>query len=239
MRYANLTYVEAMNQYVAEAVGTFALVFAGCGAIIVNDTFGGTLGHVGVSLVFGLVIMVMIYAVGNVSGAHFNPAVTLGFFFAGRLDKREILPYLGGQMAGAVVAALLLRYLLPVHETLGATLPTGGIWRAFVMEVLLSFLLMFVILNVSTGHKEKGIMAGVAIGGTVALAALFGGPVSGASMNPARSLGPALVAGRLQSWWVYVLAPVVGAFVAHPACWLIQGEACCDPLPDLGEEAAS
>jgi aquaporin Z len=165
---------------------------------VVNDTLGGALGHVGVSLVFGLVIMVMIYAVGNVSGAHFNPAVTLG-----------------------------------------ATLPTGGIWRAFVMEVVLSFLLIFVILNVSTGHKEKGIIAGVAIGVTVALAALFGGPVSGASMNPARPLRPALVAGRLQSWWVYVLAPVVGAFLAHPACRLIQGEACCDLLPGLGEEKAS
>lgn len=228
-----------MDQYAAEAIGTFALVFAGCGAVVVNDTFGGTLGHVGVSLVFGLVIMMMIYAVGNISGAHFNPAVTLGFFFAGRLERRRILPYVGSQMIGAVVAALVVRFLLPDHATLGATLPTRGVLRAFVMEVILSFLLMFVILNVSTGHKEKGIMAGVAIGGMVALAALFGGPVSGASMNPARSLGPALVAEQLRSLWIYVFAPVFGTFLAHPTCRLIQGEECCDPLSGLGEEAAS
>jgi aquaporin Z len=216
----------SVDRYAAEGIGTFALIFTGCGAIIVNDTLGGTLGHVGVSLVFGLVIMVMIYAVGNISGAHFNPAVTLGFLFAGRLDRREVLPYLGSQLVGAVVAALLLRFLLPAHETLGATLPTRGSWRTFVMEVVLSFLLMFVILNVSTGHMEKGIMAGVAIGGTVALAAMLGGPVSGASMNPARSLGPALVSGHLQSLWIYLLAPIVGALLAIPLCRIIQGEAC-------------
>lgn len=215
------------NRYIAEGIGTFALVFAGCGAIIVNDTFGGLLGHVGVCLVFGLVVMAMIYAVGNISGAHINPAVTLGFMFAGRLERRAVLPYISSQLLGAVAAALLLRFLFPEHHTLGATLPGVDLLRTFVMEVLLSFLLMFVILNVSTGHMEKGIMAGVAVGGTVALEALLGGPVTGASMNPARSLGPALVAFNLQSLWIYLLAPVVGMFLAHPTCRWIQGGECC------------
>lgn len=217
------------NRYIAEGIGTFALVFAGCGAIVVNDSFGGALGHIGISLVFGLVVMVIIYAVGNVSGAHLNPAVTLGFAFAHRLERRAILPYIGSQCLGALIAAVILHFLFPEHQTLGATLPHVWLWRAFVFEVLLSFLLMFVILNVSTGHLEKGIMAGVAVGGTVALAALMGGPVSGASMNPARSLGPALVAGQLDGLWVYLTAPVVGSFLAYPTCRWTQGKTCCSP----------
>lgn len=215
------------NRYLAEGVGTFALVFAGCGAIIVNDTFGGTLGHLGVSLVFGLVVMAMIYSVGNISGAHINPAVTLGFMFAGRLERRAVPPYIASQLLGALAAALVLRFLFPEHETLGATLPGVSLTRAFVTEVLLSFLLMFVILNISTGHMEKGIMAGVAVGGTVALEALVGGPLTGASMNPARSLGPALVSGHLDAVWIYLTAPVLGMYLAHPTCRWIQGETCC------------
>jgi aquaporin Z len=222
-------------------MGTFALVFAGCGAIIVNDTFGGLLGHVGVCLVFGLVVMAMIYAVGNISGAHINPAVTLGFMFAGRLERRLVLPYISSQLLGAVTAALLLRFLFPEHDTLGATLPGVDLLRVFVMEMLLSFLLMFVILNVSTGHMEKGIMAGVAVGGTVALEALLGGPVTGASMNPARSLGPALVSFNLQSLWIYLLAPVAGMYLAHPTCRWIQGGECCGVSSELenGDEQSN
>jgi MIP family channel proteins len=215
------------NRYIAEGIGTFALVFAGCGAIIVNDTHGGVLGHVGVSMVFGLVVMVMIYAVGNISGAHINPAVTIGFMFAGRLERCRVLPYIGSQLFGAFAAAALLRFLFPGHETLGSTMVTGPILQAFIMEVLLSFILMLVILNVSTGHMEKGIMAGVAVGGTVALDALVGGPVTGASMNPARSLGPALVSGQLDLLWLYLVAPVVGTVLAHPSCRWIQGADCC------------
>ena len=215
------------NRYIAEGIGTFALVFAGCGAIIVNDTFGGVLGHTGVSIVFGLVVMAMIYAVGNISGAHINPAVTLGFLFAGRIKKQVVLPYIGSQFLGAIAAAAILRAMFPEHETLGATLPSGSILQSFVMEVILSFLLMFVILNVSTGHMEKGIMAGVAVGGTIALEALIGGPVSGASMNPARSLGPALASGQLDVLWIYLTAPVLGTFLAYPTCRLVQGTECC------------
>lgn len=212
------------NRFVAEGVGTFALVFCGCGAIIVNDGFGSQLGHVGISLVFGLVVMAMIYSVGNVSGAHINPAVTLGFWFAGRLKWWFVLPYIGCQFAGAVAAAGALRLFFPEHENLGATLPSIDLLRAFAVEVILSFLLMFVILNVSTGPMEKGIMAGVAVGGTIALEALLGGPLTGASMNPARSLGPAVVSGYVKSLWLYLVAPVVGTFLAFPICRWIQGD---------------
>ena len=220
------------NQYLAEVIGTFALVFAGCGAIIVNDLFPGTLGHLGVSMAFGLVVMAMIYAVGNISGAHLNPAVTLSFMVAGRLDKRLVLPYIGSQLIGALAAATVLRILFPEHSTLGATLPSGSILQAFVMEVILSFLLMFVILNVSTGHMEKGIMAGVAVGGTVGLEALIGGPVTGASMNPARSIGPAVISGQLEHLWLYIAAPVAGMLLAYPSCRWIQGDDCCSTEQD-------
>ncbi|MCG8343709.1 MAG: aquaporin [Chlorobiales bacterium] len=225
------------NIYIAEAIGTFALVFAGCGAIVVDDLFGAPLGHTGVSMVFGLIVMAMIYSIGNISGAHINPAVTLGFFFAGRIQKKEILPYITSQLTGAIAAAGLLKLLFSSHDSLGATLPSGGIINAFVLEIVLSFFLMFVILNVSTGHMEKGIMAGVAIGGTVALEALMGGPVSGASMNPARSLGPALLSGNISALWIYITAPVIGAWLAHPTCRMIQGNECCNVKENLkGDE---
>ncbi|ACF10864.1 major intrinsic protein [Chlorobaculum parvum NCIB 8327] len=220
------------NLFIAEAIGTFALVFAGCGAIVVNESFGGALGHLGVSTVFGLVVMAMIYSVGNVSGAHLNPAVTLGFVFAGRLDKRSIPGYIGSQLIGALAAAAALRLLFPESATLGSTLPGIDLARAFIVEVLLSFVLMFVILNVSTGHMEKGIMAGVAVGGTIALEALVGGPLTGASMNPARSLAPALLSGNLSSIWLYLTAPVVGTWLAHPTCRWIQGPNCCVLKPE-------
>ena len=215
------------NLFIAEAIGTFALVFFGCGAIVVNDITGGTLGHSGVCFAFGLVVMTMIYAVGNISGAHLNPAVTFGFLFAKRLDARMVAPYIGSQITGALLAALLLRVLFPEHDSLGATLPSVDPLRAFAFEVILSFVLMFVILNISTGHMEKGIMAGVAVGGTITLEALFAGPLTGASMNPARSLAPALVSGQLHQIWIYLIAPVSGAFLAHPTCRWIQGGECC------------
>ena len=216
-----------MNRYCAEGMGTFMLVFAGCGAIISNDVSGGAVTHVGVSLAFGLAVMSAIYAVGNISGAHLNPAVTIGFFAAKRLEGRLVLPYIVSQCAGAFVAALALRLLFPEHGTLGATLPSGPVFQSFGLEVLLTFMLMFVILNVSTGAMEKGIMAGTAIGGTVAIGALFGGPISGASMNPARSLAPAIVSGELSHLWIYLAAPVLGALLAYPTCRLVQGDECC------------
>jgi len=171
--------------------------------------------------------MAMIYAVGDVSGAHFNPAVTLGFWLARRLPGSDVLPYVVSQLAGALVASLLVRALFGVHAHLGATLPAGGVWQSFFLEIVLTLLLMFTILSVSTGAKEKGVTAGLAIGGTVGLAALFAGPISGASMNPARSLAPALVGGQLQFLWVYLLAPLLGSGLAVLACRCSRGSDCC------------
>ncbi|MCB0034444.1 MAG: MIP family channel protein [Anaerolineales bacterium] len=207
-----------MNRYLSEFLGTFALVFVGTGAVVVNDSRGGVLTHVGVSIAFGLIIMVMIYAVGEISGAHFNPAVTVGFAISKRFAWQEVPAYLVSQTLGALLGSLLVRFLLPAHETLGATIPTINTPQAFVMEVILTFLLMFVIINVAIGAKEKGITAGLAIGATVLLCALFAGPVTGASMNPARSLAPALVSGATTSLWIYLTAPFVGAALAI-LCW--------------------
>lgn len=226
------------NRVFAEGVGTFGLVFCGCGAIVVNDLFGGQLGHLGVSTVFGLIVMAMIYSFGNVSGAHINPAVTIAFAVSGRLRTSDVPPYVTGQLAGAIAAALALKLLFPAHVDLGATLPAVPAGQAFAVEVVLSFLLMLVILNVSTGHKEKGIMAGAAIGATVGLAALIGGPVTGASMNPARSVGPALASLQLVSLWLYVAAPLVGMLLAVPACRWSQGRDCCSGVLSDGRSGA-
>jgi aquaporin Z len=211
----------------AEVLGTFALVFAGTGAIVINDVSGGAVSHVGIALTFGLVVLAMIYALGDVSGCHLNPAVSLGFLAAGRFEVRLIGPYILSQCAGALLASLVLRLLFPDHGTLGATLPAGVALQSFVLEAILTFILMFVILSVSTGAKEKGVMAGVAVGSVIALEALFAGPISGASMNPARSLAPALCAGRLDNLWVYLTAPLLGAFAAVAACRCVQERGCC------------
>jgi len=202
-----------LNKYLAELTGTFVLVFAGTGAIVVNDTLG-SVSHVGIALTFGLVVTAMIYAIGEISGAHINPAVTIGFWVSSRLEGKQVLPYIVAQTLGAILASLTLRILFPEHASLGATLPSGLWWQSFVFEFLLTAILMFVILRVASGSKETGIMAGVAIGSTVALEAMFAGPVCGASMNPARSLAPALVSGTVQHLWIYILATVAGAVFA-------------------------
>src|SRR4249920_3240108 len=194
----------------AEFVGTFALVFAGCGAIMV-DQKTGALGHVGVAITFGLAIMAMIYAVGHVSGAHFNPAVTFSFALARHFPKRHLVPYWGAQLAGALIAAAILRGSLGNIAHVGATYPSGSDGQAFLWEAVLSFFLMFVIIAVATDTRAVGEAAAIAIGGTVGLDAMFGGPITGASMNPARSLGPALVSGDLHALWLYILSPVLGA----------------------------
>jgi aquaporin Z len=216
-----------MRRLAAEFLGTFALVFAGTGAIIINDVRGGTVSHVGVALTFGLVVLAMIYAVGDVSGAHLNPAVTLGFFAARRFGAVWVAPYIVCQTAGAFAASGLLRLLFPGQATLGATLPAGPAEQSFALEIVLTLLLMFVILSVSTGAQEKGITAGIAVGSVIALAALFAGPICGASMNPARSLAPAVVSGHVESLWVYLTAPVLGALLAVPACRCVHEAPCC------------
>jgi aquaporin Z len=209
----------------AEALGTFALVFAGTAAVVVNAS--GAVSHVGVALTFGLVVFALIAALGDVSGAHLNPAVTLAFRIARRFPGREVVPYIAAQCGGALAASFVVRLLFPDAMSLGGTSPAGSEAQSWALELLLTAGLMFVVLGVSTGAKEKGITAGLAIGGVVALEALFAGPLSGASMNPARSLGPALVAGQLGGLWLYLTAPVVGAALAVPACRCVREAGCC------------
>ena len=216
-----------MKRFVAEAIGTFALVFAGTGALVVDDLGQGVVSHVGVALTFGLAVTAMIYAVGDISGAHINPAVTFGFWLARRFPGADVIPYVLSQLSGAAAASLLVRALFGAHSTLGATIPAGSAGQSLGLETVLTFLLMFTILSVATGAKEKGITAGLAIGAVVGLAALFAGPISGASMNPARSLAPAIVSGQLQHTWVYLLGPVAGSALAVAACRCSRGPECC------------
>ena len=211
----------------AEVLGTFCLVFAVTGAIVVNDVSGGTVSHVGVALTFGLVVMAMIYAIGDVSGAHLNPAVTVGFWLSGRFPGRAVIPYLVSQVFGAFLASGLLRAIFLTHATLGATRPAGSPWQSFVLEAVLTAMLMFVILAVSSGAKEKGLMAGIAVGGVIGLEALFAGPICGASMNPARSLAPAIVSGNLAGLWIYLAAPLLGSVIGVACCRLVHPPGCC------------
>ena len=216
-----------MKKLAAELFGTFALVFAGTGAIVINDVSGGVVTHVGIALTFGLVVLALIYALGDVSGAHFNPAVTVGFFVAGRFPMRSVPSYIASQCLGALCASLLLRLLFPAHGTLGATQPAGPVMQSVVLEMVLTWFLMLVILNVSTGAKEKGITAGMAVGAVIGLEALFAGPICGASMNPARSLAPALVSGHLEHLWIYIVAPLLGAVLAVFGCRCVHEKGCC------------
>jgi aquaporin NIP len=213
-----------MRALVAELIGTFALVFAGAGSIMVDEKTHA-LGHVGVAITFGLVIMVMIYAVGHVSGAHFNPAVSFAFALTRHFPWTKLLGYWVAQAAGAVIAAAILRGSLGNRAHIGATLPAGSQGQAFLWEAVLTFFLMFVILSVATDTRAVGEAAAIAVGGTVGLDAMFGGPITGASMNPARSLGPALVSGDLHALWIYLLAPLVGAALGGFAYQFVRREA--------------
>ena len=216
-----------MQRYISELIGTFALVFCGPGAVIMNDVSGGTVTHVGIAITFGLIVMAMIYSIGEISGAHINPAVTIAFWASGRFDKKDILPYITAQMIGALLASAVLYLLFPLHETQGATLPLSSAMQCFILEVILTFILMFVIIKVSTGSKETGTMAGIAIGGVVGLEAMFAGPITGASMNPARSIAPAIFSGNFEHLWLYIAAPIIGALLAIVACRAIKGKECC------------
>ena len=202
-----------MKAHLAEALGTFALVFFGCGAIAV-DALAGQLGHSGTALAFGLVIAVMIYALGHISGAHFNPVVSIGFAVGRHFPWSRAVTYSLAQIAGAIMAALLLSISLGPGTDLGVTQPSGSDLQALVWEALLTFFLVLVITAVATDTRAVGEAAALAIGGAVALGALVGGPISGASMNPARSLGPAIVAGNLAGIWIYIAGPAIGAVAA-------------------------
>jgi aquaporin Z len=220
-------HAKAFRACVAEFVGTFALVFAGTGAIIINEISGGAITHVGIALTFGLIVLVMVYTLGDVSGAHLNPAVTIGFWAARRFSAQKIFRYIAAQVSGALLASLTLKLLFPANSSLGSTQPTGSSMQSFILEFILTFLLMFVILNVSTGAKEKGITAGIAVGAIIGLEAMFAGPICGASMNPARSLAPALVSGHLNGLWIYLLAPILGALAAVLGCICTRENCCC------------
>lgn len=211
----------------SEFLATFVLMFAGTGAIIANDQSNGAVTHVGVCLTWGLAVLAMIYTLGEVSGAHMNPAVTIGFWLSRRFSGRDILPYVASQIAGALSASAVLRVLFPGHPNLGSSAPSGTVMQSFVYEFIMTFILMFVILNVSTGAKKKGITAGIVVGAVITIEALFGGLISGTSLNPARSLAPALVSGKLQHLWLYLTAPVLGAGFAVVACRFGQLEDCC------------
>jgi aquaporin NIP len=200
-----------LKRLLGEFLGTFGLVFCGTGAIVINQESGGSVTHVGVAMTFGLIVMAMILSFGHISGAHINPAVSIALCVSKKFNWRHLAPYIFAQLAGALFASSILHYLFPVNELLGATIPKGSDLQSFILEFILSFLLMIVILT-STQKKDHSLLGpALAIGGTVGLEALFAGPICGASMNPARSLSPAIVAGHYKSLWVYILGPVLGA----------------------------
>lgn len=208
----------------AECIGTFMLVFAGCGAIVISADQGGAISHEGIAATFGLVIMVLIYSLGHISGAHFNPGVTLAFAVARHFQLRDVLPYWLAQFGGAFAGAALLRFLFGDTAQLGATLPAGPESESFVLELVLAFFLMFVITAVATDARAVGQAAAIAIGATVGLEALFAGPISGASMNTARSLAPAIVSGELSALWIYLIAPPIGAVAGALVYDFVRGE---------------
>lgn len=216
------------KQWIAEFIGTFSMVFCGTAAMAVNEVTQGGVGHIGVAITWGLIVMAMIYAFGDVSGAHFNPAVTIAFAFAKKFPWKHVPAYSIIQTLAAIIASLVVSYLFPDSETLGATLPTVDPTRAFVLEFLLTFFLMVTIINVSTGSKEIGPVAGIAIGGVILLEAMFAGPITNASMNPARSIGPALVSGYTEPLWLYIIAPILGAIVGVTSCKWVKQKPCCD-----------
>jgi MIP family channel proteins len=210
--------------YLAEAVAAFTLVFAGCGAVIIDANTHGGIGHVGIAFSFGLAIAVMIYAVGHISGAHINPAVTLAFALTRKFPLARVPLYWIAQCAGATIAALLLKVMFGNVAHLGTTLPSGSDSQSFALEIVLTFFLMFVIMAVATDNRAVGEAAALAIGGVILLDAMFAGPISGASMNPARSFGPALVSDTWSHYWIYVLGPAIGAVLGALGYELIRGE---------------
>ena len=203
-----------MRKYFAESIGTFALVFCGTGAITINEVNAGSVTHLGIALTFGLIVLGLIYALGDISGAHFNPAVTIGFSVAGKFPAKDVLPYFISQAVGAFAASFVLKCLFPTSLTLGATLPSGPDMQSFWLEIILTYFLMLVIIRVAHGSKETGMMAGIAIGSIIGLEAAFAGPICGASMNPIRSLAPGIISGQMNGLWVYLTAPFIGSVLA-------------------------
>ncbi|AUP77981.1 MIP/aquaporin family protein [Flavivirga eckloniae] len=218
-----------MKKYYSEIIGTFGMIFCGCGAMTINEITNGSISHVGVAATWGLIVMAMIYAFGEISGAHFNPAVTIAFAFAKKFSWKEVPKYILAQAIGAILACFVLWFLFPESQFLGETTPAEGFppYKAAVLEFLLTFFLMVVIINVSTGSKEIGTMAAIAVGGVILLEAMFAGPMTKASMNPIRSIAPALFTGNFQYLWLYITAPILGAITAVSSCKLVKNDNCC------------
>ncbi len=212
-----------LKKYIAEILGTFILIFCATGAIIINQESRGVIGHAGIAISVGLLVMVLIYSFGNISGAHFNPAVSIAFVCAKKFSVKELVPYIISQTIGAVSASLLLKFLFPNNQLLGATIPVGSELQSFILEYILTFILMLVIMNVAHGSKEQGMFAGLAIGATILMEAMFAGPISGASMNPVRSFAPAIVSGHLEHLWIYLTATTLGAVSSIPI-WIFLTE---------------
>jgi len=214
--------LKSTNKYLAELIGTYALVFCGTGAIMINEISGGAVGHLGIAMTFGFIVTVMIYAIGEISGAHINPAVSIAFWVVGDFSGKDLMPYIITQLIGAILASATLYFLFPTANTMGETLPAGSAMQSFVLEIILTFFLMFVIINVATGSKETGTLAGLVIGLVVLLEAAFAGPICGASMNPARSIAPAIFAGNLTHLWLYITGPIIGALLGVGAWKVIK-----------------
>ena len=219
-----------MKREIAELIGTFSMVFCGCGAMTINEITGGSITHVGVAITWGLIVMAMIYAFGEISGAHFNPAVTIAFAVAKTFNWSDVPKYILFQIIGASIAIGILWVLFPESNSFGHTYPAHGFepYKAFILELLLTFFLMVVIINVSTGSKEIGTMAAIAVGSVILLEAMFAGPMTKASMNPARSLAPAFISGHLNDLWLYLIAPIIGAVLAVLSCKLVKDDNCCN-----------
>ncbi|MFT4533545.1 MAG: aquaporin NIP [Saprospiraceae bacterium] len=211
-----------MKQYIAELIGTFALVFCGTGSMVINEVTGGDVTHVGIGITWGMIVMAMIYTFGKISGAHINPAVTIAFACTDRFDKKDITSYIIAQLIGAFLASAVLTLLFPDSMKLGATLPAGSWQQSFILEIILTYFLMLVVLFVGQNNETKNV-TGFAVGAVVMLEAIFAGPITGASMNPARSIAPAIISGNLTHLWIYILAPIIGAVLATYT-WLYMKE---------------
>lgn len=201
------------KKLIAEFLGTYFFVFAGTGAIVVNE-LTKSLSHIGIALTFGLTLTAVVFTFGHISGAHINPAITIGFLVKGDINKKDALYYILAQIIGGSLASVTICQLFGKIASLGATLPSGSLTQSFTLEFILTFFLMIVIFGSAVHMKASKSLAGIAIGSTLALEAMFGGPISGASMNPARSLGPAIVSGNYDALWIYIVATILGAICA-------------------------
>jgi aquaporin NIP len=217
-----------MKKLLSEFIGTYALVFAGTGSVIIDQQANGVITHLGIAITFGLVLMSMIYTFGGISGAHFNPAVSIAFSAAGKLPVSDLPGFVTAQVLGAICASLTMKFLFPANELLGATIPSGPAMQSFVLEMIITFLFMLVIIDVAYG--EQKIFAGIAIGGALAFLILFEGPISGGSLNPARSIGPAIASGHYEHLWIYLTAPIIGALCAVPIYKIVTAKQITEPM---------